>query len=47
MFLEEELGLIIEKKKKRKKNKVMKKKEVHIKYIEEEKIKYFNINNFI
>ena len=46
----EELELIMEKKLKRIKKKIMKKREVHIKYIGEEKNKYFNIKfnfNFI
>ena len=37
MILEEELKIIIEKKQKRIKKKIMKKREIHIKYLEREK----------
>ncbi len=47
MILEEELELIIEKKQKRIKKKIMKKREIYIKYLGEEKNKQFNIINEI
>ena len=43
MILEEELELLIEKKQKRIKKKIMKKREIYIKYLGEEKNKQFNI----
>ena len=43
MILEEELELLIEKKEKRIKKKIMKKREIYIKYLGEEKNKQFNI----
>ena len=43
MILEEELEFLIEKKQKRIKKKIMKKREIHIKYLGDEKNKQFNI----
>ncbi len=47
MILEEELEILIEKKQKRIKKKIMKKREIHIKYLGVEKNKQFNIFNEI
>ncbi len=43
MILEEELEFLIEKKQKRIKKKIMKKREIHIKYLGDENNKQFNI----
>ena len=47
MILEEELEFLIEKKQKRIKKKIIKKREIHIKYLGDEKNKQFNIFNEI
>ena len=47
MILEEELEFLIEKKQKRIKKKIMKKREIHIKYLGDEKNKQFNTFNEI